>query len=206
MAASGPAWSDSKGGGAGDNAKAFMKAMIRVGLGYGFSTVDHVEPGTVGDFNTPRSLWQEMDFLLPLSIHFGMRETWDDSANVNFHGQGIKPAELYMTAFNLGAKFTLPFWIIQPWLGGGVTGGFLAVSDPTNRNTTNWMVAFDKETKAIRGAYWQAGLDIMFGAGFGVRIGMLQEKIRTDRFNNLQNTAMEFEHTMFMLGGAGSVK
>lgn len=177
-----------------------MKSLVRYGFGYGSSEVRNVEPASVQDFDRPRSFWQETDLLFPASIHLQIRETWDDSTNVDFYGAGSSAGEIYFTAVNLGAKFTLPFFRIQPWVGGGVTGGFVAVSDPTNRNSKNWMVAFDKITKAVRGAYWQAGVDIAMLQGMGVRLGIQEEKIRTDRFSNLNDTALEFNHKMIMLG------
>lgn len=182
-----------------------MKSLIRASAGYGFSTIKNVEPAEVSDFDKPRSLWQEADFMLPVSIHFGVRETWDDSANVDFYGKGVKPGEIYMTAFQLGAKFTLPMWFFQPWVGAGVTGGFVAISDPTNRNTHDWRVAFDKITKAVRGLYWQAGVDIMTPL-LSVRAGVMNEKIETDRFSNLNDTALEFNHSMVMVGIVSTVK
>jgi hypothetical protein len=181
-----------------------LKSLVRVGMGYGFSDIKNVEPSTVTDFNKPRSIWQEADIMLPLSVHLAIRETWDDSANVDFYGHGIKPAEIYMTAVQLGAKFTLPMWAIQPWAGAGVTGGFVAMSDPTNRNTHDWRVAFDKITKAVRGVYWQAGLDIVTPV-LSLRAGVMNEKIETDRFSNLNSTALEFNHSMVMVGLVSSV-
>jgi len=184
-------------------AKKFIASMVRFGFGYGSSEVEGVEPATVTDFDKPRTFFEEVDFLMPISLHFAIRETWDDSANINFYGDGVKPGEIYFTAVNLGAKFTLPLFRVQPWVGGGVTGGFIAVSDPANRNQHNWMVAFDKITKAVRGAYWQAGLDIMVTRDMGLRLGVQQEKIRTDRYSNLDNVALEFDHTMVMFGVCG---
>ena len=182
-----------------------LKAMLRVGLGYGFSEIKDVEPSSVTDFNKPRSFWQETDFMLPVSVHFAVRETWDDSVNVDFHGNGIKPGEIYMTALQLGAKFTVPFWVIQPWVGAGVTGGFVALSNPADRNFQDWKVAFDKVTKAVRGLYWHAGIDIMTPL-LSLRVGTMTEKIATDRYDNLNSTALKFEHTMLVVGIVGNVK
>lgn len=192
-------------GSAGGKVSDAIKALFRAGFGYGFSDVQNVEPGAVTEFNKPRSFWQETDFLLPFSIHLGLRHTYDDSAVVNFYGQGEKPAEIYMTAIQAGIKLTAPFWRIQPWFGGGATGGFIAVSDPTNRNSHDWKVAFDKITKAVRGLYWHAGVDVMTST-VGLRLGFMSEKIQTDRYSNLSDQALKFDHTMVMVGFVGNVK
>lgn len=190
--------------GAGDSVGKMFKSLLRVGIGYGFSDIKNVEPSSVSEFDKPRSFWQETDFMMPISVHFAIRETWDDSTNVDFYGHGVKPGEIYMTAVQLGAKFTIPFWILQPWAGAGVTGGFIAVSDPTDRNSQDWKVAFDKITKAVRGVYWHGGIDIHTSV-VGIRVGVMQEKIETDRFSNLNDTALEFRHTMILVGVVGNV-
>lgn len=176
-----------------------MVTRVRAALGYGFSNVSDVKPTTVQGFDKPNTYWQEADVLMPLSLHIGVRESIDDSASIDFSGNGAKPGELYLTAFSIGAKLTWPAYIIQPWAGAGVVGGFLAVSDPTNRGSHNIGVVLDRESNVIRGAYWHAGIDIMFGE-MGLRAGYRMESIETDNYTNLNGSKVEFTHGITNVG------
>ncbi len=189
----------------GSNFSKLVRGLTRFGLGYGFTQIKEPTPTSVSDFKTPRHFWQEADFPIPVSVTLGFREQWDDSVNVDFFGDGVKPGEIYMTNVLLGMKLTFPLYRIQPWAGAGVVGGLLTVSNPKDRNTHNWLVIFDKESRAVRGSYAHAGLDIFLNDEFGLRVGYRWEKIITDKFNNLNKTAMKFESTALMVGLMGRI-
>jgi hypothetical protein len=176
-----------------------LSNFIRVGVGYGWSEIQKSENTRVSGFDKPTTIWEDVDFMFPLGIHLGLHETYEQKANIQF-SSGTKPGELYMTAIEFGARLGITFPHIQPYFGFGLIGGFLAVSDPTDRGNHNIMAAFDKVTRPIRGIYGQWGLDMVLTNGVGLRLSYHAEQIDTDKFPNLNDTHMHFQHQRIALG------
>lgn len=174
-------------------------SVTRTSFGYGWSTIEKSENTSVNQFTKPKTWWQDIDFLAPMGLHIGLRETFEQDAQVNFTS-GTKRGEIYMTAIEIGAFIKAPLTWFQPYFGAGLTGGFLAITDPTDRRNHNYLAAFDKETQVIRGYYGTWGIDFVLQSGVGLRLAYQAETINTDKFANLGDTRMAFNHSRVSAG------
>lgn len=172
----------------------------RQAIGMSQSTIEDIKPAMFSNYKNPPTIWADFDFGMPLAFHVGVRETLDQNAVVNFYGTTEKKSEIYLTNFDAGVKIVLPIPVLQPWGGAGLVGGFLAVTDPTDRKNHNWLAAFDNETKAVRGTYWHAGIDLVFSNGAGFRFAYQEDKFETDKFSYFNGTKVEMTHKRYSIG------
>ena len=176
---------------------------VRTGLGMSRSIIRELTPTSITNFQNPVTIWTDVDLGNPVGFHIGLRETLDQNSQVDFGSGSYRRGEIYLTNIELGLKFLPRLPLLNPWIGAGVVGGFMAVSNPDDRGVHNWMAAFNKETRVTRGTYWHVGLDLSLGGRVGLRFGYQEESINTDSFSNISGARVNFQHIRYSLGLVG---
>lgn len=167
-------------------------------LGYGLGNVDkdNLKPDTISEFDRTQNFHLEVETDTLLALTFGMRFGYDRNTQINFADAGLRRGEIYLSTVQLGLKINI-FWL---YLGGGVMGGWLAVSDPENRPTQGFGVPWSRETSGIRGIYLNGGLNLWLAKDFGFRVGYQHDIIETNRYTNLARKGVDFNQGVGMVG------
>jgi outer membrane protein W len=168
------------------------------------STIADISTTAVTGFTNPPTVWTDIDLGNPVSFHIGIRETIEQNAQIDF-GSGYQRGEIYLTNIELGLKYMAHIPFLNPWVGVGFVGGFMAVSNPLDRGVHDFMAAFNKETKAMRGTYGQVGLDLAIFGRMGLRIGYQEEWMNTDTFTNIGGNKVNFKNIRYSLGLVGPI-
>lgn len=171
----------------------------KIGLGYGIGGTWDVKPvENVTYFDKMRSFWWEIDHGRILSVHYGLRFSHDNSARIVFNG-GPQRGEVYYHALKIGLKLTAPLGFFQPYVGGGVMGGWITLSNPADRSDHNINAAFNNQIRGARALYVQGGVDLMmFGddrGGGGLRLAYQIDDVETNPFGTIQNKKLYFRNS-----------
>lgn len=147
---------------------------------------------TVKEYKVAKGPWGEIDFGAILMMHFGFAQITDADTQVDYNGGGLRAGKISFDRYRYGLKFLLPIKYINPFIGGGIMSGHMTVRDTT--------VDGQKEHSRMYGAYWNAGIDILFSPVVGLRLAYTKDRLKTHKFKNLGNTAIELDEHIGQAG------
>jgi hypothetical protein len=167
---------NSKGGG-----KNKSNASLRISGGYtNGSLIDNAFDKTVlTGVNRPEGTYGEADMGGLVSIHFGVSKSFDKNAQMNFNNAGLVASEIELTRYQYGIKINASGKNINPYLGAGYITGPFRMKDTA---------AEIEYMQTLYGVYWHAGMDVMFGAHLGIRLGYQGEEYIDEKFHALDET------------------
>lgn len=169
----------------------YVGGIFKIAGGYIVTKPDDNLPSAIQDFDEATGFFTQFDMGAGLNFHFGYARVTDDEAQANIGGGGLRNTEYQQTRYQYGLKVILPVRYVNPYVGAGYITGTLKMTDKTT-NT--------RYDETLYGAYWHAGLDILFSPHIGLRLGYQEDNFAERVVNAISDTKIDLGESSYFGG------
>lgn len=157
-----------KGGGGGAPLNFMKLGPTRISTFYSSAGITDIKTSNISGLKSATFGGFEYDFGYPAAVDLGvlyLQHRGDSTAT--WQGAANTPVEFYAWVLHLGLKFFFPTKYLIPWFSLGLAGGEVTLSNPNDRTTNDFRVAFaDRGVRTMNlTGHLAIGLDVVFGDG-----------------------------------------